>query len=278
MGKYKLFDFHTHVYPDAIAEKAVAALNRFYDFVCDRAGTYDDLERTSIEAGVSGFLMLGTATNAHQVVSVNDYVAKCVETGRSHGLDTYGFASMHQDFADFESELERIVKIGLVGVKLHPDIQRIDIDDEKLMPLYKACENMKLPVYLHVGDYREEYRYSEIRRLGKIFEAFPDLTIIAAHFGGWSTWELSDMFSGHKNLFYDTSSSLSYSSPKTFERLIEKLGEDNIMFGTDYPCTDAAHDLERFLKLDLSEDTRRKILYDNAASFLKKAEETQRTL
>lgn len=37
-----IFDAHAHIYPDKLAARAVAALNGFYDFVCDGDGTYDD--------------------------------------------------------------------------------------------------------------------------------------------------------------------------------------------------------------------------------------------
>ena len=267
MKKYPLFDFHTHVYPDAIAERAVAALNKFYDFTCDCNGTYGELERTSNEAGVKGFLLLGTATNAHQVEKVNDFVAECMKNGREHGFDAHGFAAIHQDMTDFDAELERVQALGISGIKMHPDIQRVDIDDERLMPLYKSCEARGMPVYLHIGDNREEYRYSEIQRLDKIINACPELIIVAAHFGGYSAWEYSTAFAGNKNVYYDTSSALVYKEPEVFERLIEKLGHKQIMFGTDYPCTDARRDLERFLRLDLDESVREDILYNNAIEF-----------
>ena len=38
----KIFDIHTHIYPDAIAERAVTALGKFYDFVPQGKGTYAD--------------------------------------------------------------------------------------------------------------------------------------------------------------------------------------------------------------------------------------------
>ena len=41
-----------------------------------------------------------------------------------------GFAGMYQDFPDFEGEIDRCRKMGLRGVKLHPDIQMLDIDDK----------------------------------------------------------------------------------------------------------------------------------------------------
>ena len=37
---YKVFDIHTHTYPEAIAEKAVANLGKFYNFVPEGKGTY----------------------------------------------------------------------------------------------------------------------------------------------------------------------------------------------------------------------------------------------
>ncbi|MBQ7820781.1 MAG: amidohydrolase family protein [Clostridia bacterium] len=267
MDKYRLFDFHTHIYPDAIADKAVAALNKFYEFECECGGTYAELERTSVEAGAEGFVMLGTATNAHQVEKVNDYVAECVRRGRDKGLCTYGFAAMHQDFGDFGAEIDRVTSLGLSGMKVHPDIQRVNIDDDKLMPLYKACEERKVPVFLHVGDFREEYRYSELRRLDRVINACPGLVIVAAHFGGWSAWDVADAFAGNPNIYYDTSSSFIYSEKEIFERLIEKLGHKKIMFGTDFPCTTSARELERFMKLDIDDAVRRDILYNNAMDF-----------
>lgn len=269
MGKYKIFDFHTHIYPEAIADKAVVALNKFYEFTCDCGGTYAELERSSVEGGASGFLMLGTATNAHQVEKVNDYVAECVKRGRDKKLLAYGFGAMHQDTENFEREIEHIEKIGLCGVKIHPDIQAVNIDDEKLMPLYAACEG-RLPIYFHIGDYREQYRFSEIKRLAKVVERYPNLTVIAAHLGGYSAWDVADALNGYDKVYYDTSSALKYMTARCAEKLVEKLGYERIMFATDFPCTPCERDFERFMKLDLSEEIRRAILFDNAEKFFAK--------
>lgn len=269
MKKYRIFDFHTHVYPEAIADKAVAALNKFYEFTCDCVGTYAELERTSREGGCEGFLMLGTATNAHQVEKVNDYVAKCVNEGRKNGMLAYGFAAMHQDFGDFEAEVERVRALGLCGVKLHPDIQGVNIDDSRLMPLYAACEG-KMPVYFHIGDNREEYRFSEIERLAKIVDKYPGLCVIAAHFGGYSAWENAGLLRDYDKIYYDTSSALEYMSANRAESLVDTLGYDRIMFGTDFPCTDTRRDFERFMKLSLSEAEREAILFNNAENFFAK--------
>ena len=76
---YKIFDVHTHTYPEAISEKAVCALNAFYDFVSEGDGTYRGLTKGAKEAGVEGFLLFSVATNAHQVKKVNDGIAAQVK-------------------------------------------------------------------------------------------------------------------------------------------------------------------------------------------------------
>ena len=54
---YKIFDIHTHTYPEAIAEKAVTSLNAFYEFVSEGKGTYAELAENSRANGVVGMLL-----------------------------------------------------------------------------------------------------------------------------------------------------------------------------------------------------------------------------
>ena len=129
---YKIFDVHTHTYPEAIAEKAVTALGKFYNFVPEGKGIYRELEQIGADAHISGFLLFSVATNAHQVQKVNDGIAAQVRQSRAAGFSTVGFAGIHQDYPDFASELDRITEMGLRGVKIHPDIQGINIDDPRM--------------------------------------------------------------------------------------------------------------------------------------------------
>jgi len=60
---------------------------------------------------------------------------------------------------------------------------------------------------------------------------------------------------------------------------IEELGCDQLVFSTDYPHGDSKypHAVEGFLELDLSDDVKRKILWDNCARFYSVAEKQQVT-
>ena len=55
---YKIFDIHTHTYPEAIAEKAVHNLGEFYNFVPEGNGTYSGLTARAHQNNVVGFLLL----------------------------------------------------------------------------------------------------------------------------------------------------------------------------------------------------------------------------
>ena len=265
---YKVFDIHTHTYPEAIAEKAVTNLGKFYDFVPEGEGTYAHLSSQAEANNVRGYLLFSVATNAHQVQKVNDSIAALAEKSRAEGFLTVGFAGMHQDYPDFEGEIDRVEKLGLCGVKIHPDIQGIDIDDAKMMKLYEIVEG-RMPVYFHIGDNRPQYRFSEPKKLRRVLDMFPKLEVVAAHLGGYKAKaEALEYLAGKPNVYYDTSSALWYQSPEEASDTIHKLGTENVMFGTDYPVMNPASELALFARLTLTDKQREDILWNNAIRFL----------
>ncbi len=266
---YKIIDIHTHTYPEAIAAKAVTSLGNFYEFNVEGKGTYDDLVEQGSDFGVCGYLLFSVATNGHQVPKVNDSIAALAKKSREAGFETVGFAGMHQDFSDFASEIDRAESLGLRGVKIHPDIQRIDIDDPRMMALYEIVEG-RMPVYFHMGDNRPQYRYSEPKKLARILDRFPKLEVVAAHLGGYMAWEEAvGELAGRPNVWYDTSSAVWAMDPEYAAKLIHTYGTDRVMFGTDYPVKNMKNEFATFMKIPLTEKEREDIFYNNAKKFLK---------
>ena len=264
---YKIFDIHTHIYPEAIAERAVDNLNHFYNFICEAKGTLPDIAESSKTADVLGCLLLGVATNQKQVGHVNEYLAKACEDYTTENFKMLAFGCVHQDCENMSALADEVARLGLRGFKIHPDIQGVNIDDKRLMPLYEAAEG-RLPIYFHMGDDRDEYQFSATERLVRIKKQFPKLTVVAAHLGGYRAWHKSFMLAELDDVLFDTSSALWAMTPEYATNIIHELGADRVMFGTDYPVAYAASELERFFALDLNEQERKAILYDNAARFL----------
>lgn len=266
---YKIIDIHTHTYPNAIAAKAKVALEKFYEFECQGMGTVDDLAESSAKAGVAGILMLSVATNTHQIRKVNEFAKISLDSMLERGFEAAAFAGIHQDCPDFAAELDHIKSLGLSGIKIHPDIQGVDIDDRRMYELYSLMEG-ELPLYLHMGDNRPQYRFSEADKLIKIMKEFPRLKVIAAHFGGYMAWDRAKdlVKAGKDNIMFDTSSALWAMTTEKGNELISILGTEKLMFGTDYPVMHAENELKLFMKLKLTEKERQDIFYNNAKNFL----------
>ena len=266
--KEKIFDIHTHIYPENIAERAAVNLGNFYNFHVEGKGTYSDLERQGGEAGVCGFLLLGVATNAHQTAHVNEFIAETVRQSCERGYRTLGFMGMHQDCPDFAEELDRGRRLGLRGVKIHPDIQGVNIDDPRLYELYSLVEG-EMPVYFHMGDDRPQYRYSAPERLVRVLKDFPRLVVGAAHFGGYKAWdEAVPLLRGRERVWFDTSSALWAMSASSAREIVSQLGCERLMFGTDYPVTETAEEIRLFDRLGLGDKEREDVLWNNAQRFL----------
>ena len=258
-----IIDSHAHIFPDKIAQKAVAGIGNFYKELtmhCD--GTAASLIKQGEAAGISKFIVQSVATVPVQVESINDFIADCV---KKYPDKFIGFAAMHPDYEGPEKEIERAISLGLKGVKLHPDFQQFAIDDPKAMKIYEIIEG-RLPLLIHTGDIR--YKYSHPQMLVNVLERFPKLDVIGAHFGGWSEWDNAAKILGGRRLWVDTSSSLYSMSPEHARELIDAFGTENVLFGTDYPMWTAEHELELFNKIPLNEKEREMILHENAEKLL----------
>jgi len=175
--KYKIFDVHNHIFPDNIAEKAVENIGRYYNFYMYGKGTVEALLESGLQAGVSRYLVHSSATHAGQVKAINNYISGVVNAHNN----MIGFGTLHFSVENIDAEVERIIALGLKGIKLHPEFQHFVIDEPSMMPVYKAIAG-KLPLLIHMGDQNQDS--SSPLRLARIIDKFPDLVVIAAHFGG----------------------------------------------------------------------------------------------
>ena len=260
MKSYPIIDSHCHIYPDKIAEKASQSTGEFYHMPSRLDGRISTLIARGEAAGISHFVVQSVATTPKQVSSINRFIAEAVagSGGRFTGLGT-----LHPDSTDIAAEVDEIIALGLRGVKLHPDIQAVAIDDPRMHRIYELCRG-RLPILMHTGDHR--FDYSNPNRMQPILAAYPDLTVIGAHFGGWSVWEDAvARLSAYPNLYVDCSSTLYAVTRERARELIDAYGVGRVLFGTDYPMWLPESEIELFMQIDLTEDERRDILSRNAA-------------
>ncbi len=257
---FYVIDAHCHIYPEKIAEKAVAATDKFYGSTAFGKGTVEHLVKAYRKFGIDHAIVQSVATTPRQVKSINEFIAAEVEA--SEGFLT-GLGTLHPESEDIGGDIEHLMELGLKGVKLHPDIQGFQVDKGNLLKIYEYCEKNNLPILMHTGDYR--YDNSNPNRVLPVLKACPNLTLIGAHFGGWSVWEEAcEKFAGLPNFYVDCSSSFEFSKDCDFKELIMRYGTDRVLFGSDYPMWSAKNVLKKLFAMKLGENANRRILSENA--------------
>lgn len=260
----RIIDTHAHIYPDAIALKAAASIGEFYEIPMRADGTVSRLLSEGEKAGIEKHLVHSVAVTWERVYAINDFIKRSVD---AHPDRFIGFGTMHADMPDMEKELDRIIALGLRGVKLHPDFQHFCLDSDNCVTLFKLMAERNLPLLTHTGDKR--YPYSAPERMARALDRVPSLRAICAHLGGWSVWEEGHKcLAGRDNVWIDTCSSLYALKPDVAADIIRAYGVSRAFFATDYPMWDITEELARFMALPLSDDERRLILADNFSAFM----------
>ncbi len=259
----KIIDVHAHIYPQKIEEKATEAIRAFYD--CPKmkySGSSGQLIASGEKAGITKYLVFSTATTAKQVESIDNFIlGECAAHPEFVGLGT-----LHTDYENYAEELKRIDEAGMHGVKLHPDFQKFDFDDPRLMPMYDVLDQLGMFVITHAGDYR--YPYSHPERVAHVAREFPHLKIIAAHFGGWSVWDLAiPLLKDLPNVYYDTSSTIGFGSEEPARKGFAAYDNTHLFFGSDFPMWDHAEELERLQRITGDGQLFEDVCWNNFAAF-----------
>lgn len=260
MKNYNIIDAHCHIYPEKIAQKATDSTDKFYGVThAPFHGTTKELIEQSEISGVSKMLVQSVATTEKQVSSINHFIADEV---KKYPDKFIGFGTLHPNSSDLERDINELISLELKGVKLHPDIQNFKIDDYRCLKIYELCEKYHLPILMHTGDSR--FDNSNPNRLLPVMEIYTDLTVIGAHFGGYSIWEeASEKLSKLPNLYVDTCSAFFALKKETALKIIRRYGADKVIFATDYPMWRQKDELDYIMSLGLTDDELEKIFSSN---------------
>lgn len=261
-----IIDFHVHAFPDALAAKALPLLSKCSGGVKPNYdATISGLESYLAKNNVDYAVVLNIATNPHQEKKVNDFAISLLEK-----KNIIPFGSVHPDSPNALSELERLAKAGIRGIKLHPDYQHFFVDDEKMFPIYKKIAELGFITVFHAGvdiGYPKPVHCTP-ERLLRVLDLFDDAPVVAAHFGGWLLWDsvLEDLC-GTK-VYLDTAFSSGKMPPDYAKELIKTHGADKVLLGSDMPWSDTLDEVRFVQSLDLSAEDEEKILSNNAKRLL----------
>jgi predicted TIM-barrel fold metal-dependent hydrolase len=264
MDNPSIIDVHTHAFPDKLAARAIAHLERQGGIRAAIDGTVDALLASMDRAGIATAVVCSIATDPAQFGSILRWSSAIA------GPRLVPFPSVHPAAADPASEVRQIAAAGFRGVKLHPEYQQFHIDDPALAELYGALAETGLIALFHAGHdigFPDSDRASP-QRLLAVHRAFPTLKIVASHLGGFRRWEEVAAHLLESGIWLDTSATIGYAPAGLLREILLGHRPDRLLFGTDSPWADQAAEVARVRALGLTAERTGLILGGAARALL----------
>jgi len=276
-----IVDFHTHVFPPQMKKNRNKYIERdpcfaiLYSDSKAKIATADELIASMDEGGVDISVILNIGWTTHELcVETNDYI---IDSVSRYPQRLVGFCAVQpQSPKAAVAEIERCAKAGIRGVgEMRPDIQLFDLGDEVVMePMVEVLKKHQLVLLLHASepvghDYPGKGGITP-DMLYPFITSFPDLTIVCAHWGGGMPFYalMPEVKQAISNVYFDTAASPFLYTPEVYNQVIQLVGADKILFGSDYPLLAQRRLLEEIKALDLAEETKNLMLSGNALRLL----------
>jgi predicted TIM-barrel fold metal-dependent hydrolase len=213
-----VIDAHLHLSPQVSESAKVAA-----------AALAEDLRSNNVAHGI--VLHLQT-----QPWRAEDFAEALAEHPRLHA-----FVNIHPAEQDACGRLRNgIEKFRFIGLKLHPRLQRFDLDDPAAHRLVAAAGELDVPVLIDAfpdGDWL--MMGFDPLAFARLAAANPNTRIIIAHFGGHHCLDFMMLAKRLPNVSLDLSYSLLYyAGSPVVENLLyccRSMNYRRIFYGSDYP-------------------------------------------
>ncbi len=246
-----------------IAAKLTNAADRLEDM--DRMGV--DIQ--GLATFVSEYFYWAPGPAAAESARIQNDNLAAIAAERPERFVAMGATVPLQDIDLAIAEMDRAVDdLGFKGLQIGGTVDGRNLDDQRFRPFWQAVAAKGVPVILHPSGYPEGHRFGDYfltNCIGNpletmvaatrmifsgLFEELPEIKLVLLHGGGYlpfyasradHTWEvrpearaaIPDHAPSHymKRLYYDTM----VFQPLYLRHLIEVVGVDRVMIGTDYP-------------------------------------------
>lgn len=259
-------DFHTHAFPDSLADRALSTLLTKIDYLYEPVhnGTVTGLLQNMNKWDIDISVVQPVITKLTQVKSTNEW-AKSICCDR---IISFGGIYPHTD--DYKRDIDFVADLGLKGLKFHPEYQDFIIDDSNMLKIYDYALNKGLILLFHAGfdpGFLPPFK-STPQRFANISKAMRGGVIVVAHLGGHDQWDDVEKYLAGNDIYFDTAMGFDYFSEEQFLKIIKKHGADKILFASDAPWSNAKTEKEKLMSLSLSKNDIDAILGGNAKRIL----------
>lgn len=262
-----IIDFHTHCFPDTLAERAISSLQSAGNSKPFANGTIGDLLKTAQQANIDISVVQPIAVKQQNTPTIN---AVASENNKVDGIISFG--SVHPLYEDYKGELEKIKNVyKLKGIKIHPDFMGMELNHPKMAEMLAYAVKLGLIITIHAGlDLaHQDHIHSTPKMLYDILPELKGGKIVMAHSGGYLySNEVLKYLVGKDEVYIDTSYSLGYMDNDILKKIYGSMNPEHILFGTDSPWTDRTKAVRLINEFGFSDEMKMKIFYKNAMKLL----------
>lgn len=206
----------------------------------------------------------------HQVIMEYpiDEINKIVKKGKGRfiGGASYNPFRIDESLRDIDKAVK---EYGFKYVYFHPITFGLCPSDAKCYPLYAKCSELGVPVGMQVGHSAEPLPswVGHPYEVDKVAIDFPNLKINLSHTGYPWVDEWCSMIFRHPNVYGDISAYNPRNlTPETVKFMNSSRGREKVMFGSNSYGLKLTK--EQFLALEIRDETKQRVLRDNAIEFL----------
>jgi len=223
-------------------------------------------------------------------------VERAVITGRDCEI-TYGFPANNNSVLEFVRaypdifvgfwgidphkgmkavhEIVHVVEdLGMRGIATDPYLAHISPHEARYYPLYSKCAEMDIPVFITMAPPPQVPRavidYVDPRHVDIVARDFPELTIIMSHGGYPFVNEAIFTCMRNANVYMDLSEYELAPMGDVYMQALNTAIGDKVVFASAHPFVEQAEAIGIYERMNLKDDVRRKIMYENAAGILDK--------
>lgn len=191
----------------------------------------------------------------------------------------YTFGSVHPLDENIDSKIKHYMDLHIKGWKINPHVCGFSIDCEESLALIEKLSKTGLPILCCSGlglpqevllssipskQTKKDVRNQSLDKYEIVLDTFPNSTFILAHSGCFEFENMVELLKNHQNVYTD----ISVQPTEHIKTLIEKIGSERILFGTDYPFVTQAFSILSVLRATKNEDERTYIFSKNAKKLL----------
>ena len=253
MRTSSIIDCHTHCFPPEVALNVHAWANankeeHWLKLVASEGrpsiqGWATEKEQLTAmdQAGIEKAVLLGWYWENEATCRWHNEVISRWQA--SHPDRFIGFATIYPGkcASDALRQLQSARDLGLCGIgELHSGIQDFDARSAGWMAVADWCVTHDWPVNLHATEATSSHPDScptPLEDFVVMAKSHPNLKLILAHWGGGLAFcehnpRLRKVL---KNVYYDTAASPLIYEPSIFRAIVDSIGKEKVLFGSDYP-------------------------------------------